>query len=102
MALRKVATIKDLPSGGARTIKLAGRSVALFNVEGTLFAIDNECTHDGGPLGEGVVSNHCVTCPWHGAEFDLRTGRVLTPPAVEDVRSYAVTVSGDDILVEIG
>ena len=101
MALHKVATTKDLPPGGAREVKVAGRSIAMFNVEGTIHAIDNECTHDGGPLSEGVVSDACVICPWHGAEFDLRTGKALTPPAVEDVRSYSVVVSGDDISLDI-
>jgi 3-phenylpropionate/trans-cinnamate dioxygenase ferredoxin subunit len=101
MALHKVTTTKDLPPGGAREIKVAGRSIAMFNVGGTIHAIDNECTHDGGPLSEGVVSDACVICPWHGAEFDLRTGKALTPPAVEDVRSYSVVVSGDDISLEI-
>ena len=101
MALHKVATTGDFPPGSARAIEVAGRSVALFNVEGTIHAIDNDCTHDGGPLSEGVVSDGCVVCPWHGAEFDLGTGKALTPPAVEDVRSYSVVVSGEDIAIEI-
>jgi 3-phenylpropionate/trans-cinnamate dioxygenase ferredoxin subunit len=101
MALHKVATTRDFPPGSARAVEVAGRSVALFNVEGTIHAIDNDCTHDGGPLSEGVVSDGCVVCPWHGAEFDLSTGKVLTPPAVEDVRSYNVVVSGEDISIEI-
>ena len=101
MALHRVATTKDFPPGSAREIRVAGRSIAVFNVEGTIHAIGNECTHDGGPLSEGVVSDACVICPWHGAEFDLRTGKALTPPAVEDVRSYRVVVSGDEISLEI-
>jgi nitrite reductase/ring-hydroxylating ferredoxin subunit len=101
MALHKVATTKDLPPGAARAIEVAGRSIAMFNVEGTIHAIDNECTHDGGPLSEGVVNEGCVVCPWHGAEFDLTTGKALTPPAVEDVRSYKVSISGDDVCLEI-
>jgi 3-phenylpropionate/trans-cinnamate dioxygenase ferredoxin subunit len=101
MALYKVATVKDFPPGSARAVEVAGRSIAMFNVEGTIHAIDNECTHDGGPLSEGVVNDGCVVCPWHAAEFDLSTGRALTPPAVEDVQSYKVVVSGDDISIEI-
>jgi 3-phenylpropionate/trans-cinnamate dioxygenase ferredoxin subunit len=101
MALHRVATTVDFPPGSARAIEIAGRSVAMFNVEGKIHAIDNDCTHDGGPLSEGVVSDGCVVCPWHGAEFDLGTGKALTPPAVEDVRSYRVVVSGDDISIEI-
>jgi 3-phenylpropionate/trans-cinnamate dioxygenase ferredoxin component len=101
MALHKVATTSDFPAGSARAIEVAGRSIALFNAEGTIYAIDNDCTHDGGPLSEGVVSDGCVVCPWHGAEFDLSTGKVLTPPAVEDVRSYNVVVSDEDISIEV-
>jgi nitrite reductase/ring-hydroxylating ferredoxin subunit len=101
MALYKVATSGDIPPGSALAIEVAGRSVAMFNVEGVIHAIDNDCTHDGGPLSEGVVSDGCVVCPWHGAEFDLASGKALTPPAVEDVRSYKVFVSGDDISLEI-
>jgi nitrite reductase/ring-hydroxylating ferredoxin subunit len=73
----------------------------VFNVEGTIHAIDNDCTHDGGPLSEGVVNEGCVVCPWHGAEFDLVTGKALTPPAVEDVRCYKVLLSGGDISLEL-
>jgi 3-phenylpropionate/trans-cinnamate dioxygenase ferredoxin subunit len=101
MALYKVARTKDLPPGSARAFQVAGRSIAMFNVEGVIHAIDNDCTHDGGPLSEGVVGDGCVVCPWHGAEFDLVTGKALTPPAVEDVRSYKVFVSGDDVSLEI-
>jgi len=101
MALHKVATTKDLPPRSARAFQVAGRSIAVFNVEGTIHAIDNDCTHDGGPLSEGVVNEGCVVCPWHGAEFDLVTGKALTPPAVEDVRCYKVLLSGGDIFLEL-
>jgi 3-phenylpropionate/trans-cinnamate dioxygenase ferredoxin subunit len=101
MALHKVASAKDLPPGSARAVEVAGRSIAMFNVDGVIYALDNDCTHDGGPLSEGVVTEGCVVCPWHAAEFDLSSGRALTPPAVEDVRSYKVVVSGDEISVEI-
>ncbi len=94
MALHKVATTGDFPPGSARAIEVAGRSVALFNVEGTIHAIDNDCTHDGGPLSEGVVSDGCVVCPWHGAEFDLGTGKAALRPrwkmSVATASSYLV------------
>ena len=80
MALHKVATTKDFPPGSARETRVAGRSIAVFSVKGTIHAIDNECTHDGGPLSEGVVSDACVTCPWHGSEFKVCTGSVLRGP----------------------
>jgi nitrite reductase/ring-hydroxylating ferredoxin subunit len=101
MSLHRVATTKDLPPGAALAVEVAGKSIALFNVDGDFYAIDNTCTHDGGPLSEGVVNEGCVVCPWHGAEFDLITGKAVTPPAVEDVSSYKVVVSGSDICLDI-
>ena len=101
MALHKVATTKDLLPGSARAIEVSGRSIGLFNVDGVIYAIDNVCTHDSAPLSEGVVTDGCVVCPWHGAEFDLETGEALTPPAVENVRTYKVVLSGDEISLEM-
>ena len=101
MAVHKVATIQDLPPGSVRTVGIAGRSIAIFNVDGTFYAIDNDCTHDGAPLSEGVVVDGCVVCPWHAAEFDLATGKALTPPAVQDVRCYKVSLSSEAVCLEI-
>jgi nitrite reductase/ring-hydroxylating ferredoxin subunit len=101
MGLHKVATTKDFPPGSARAVEVAGRSVAIFNLEGVFHAIDNECTHDGGPLSEGVVAGACVVCPWHGAEFEIATGKALTPPAVVDAQSYKVFIVDDEISVEV-
>ncbi len=93
--------MKDLPPGSACAVEVAGRTIGLFNVDGVIYAIDNICTHDNAPLSEGAVVDGCVVCPWHGAQFDLATGQVLTPPAVENVRSYEVVVSGGDVSVEV-
>jgi nitrite reductase/ring-hydroxylating ferredoxin subunit len=101
MALHNILSKADLPEGRARRVKVADRVIAVFNVNGTLYAIDDTCTHEGGPLNEGDVNDCAVTCPWHGAEFDLRTGEALTPPAVENVSTYRVVVSGNDIFLEI-
>jgi 3-phenylpropionate/trans-cinnamate dioxygenase ferredoxin component len=101
MSLHTVATVNELPPGSARAVEVAGRSIGLFNVDGVIYAIDNICTHDNAPLSEGVVVDGCVVCPWHGAQFELATGQALTPPAVEDVRSYEVVMSGDDVCLEI-
>lgn len=99
--LHKVATTKDLPPGSATCIEVEGKRLALFNVGGTYFAIDDECPHSGGPLSEGDVDGSQVECPWHGAVFDLADGSVQCPPADEGVTSYRVEVDGDDIKVEI-
>ena len=96
----KVAKTTEIKPGEARLVDVNGKQIALFNVAGEFFAIDNACTHEEGPLGEGEISGHTVMCPWHGATFDLRTGEVLGPPAYESVARYSVRVTGSDIEIE--
>jgi 3-phenylpropionate/trans-cinnamate dioxygenase ferredoxin component len=98
----KVATTDEINPGQARLIDVKGKQIAVFNISGEFFAIDNMCTHEAGPLAEGEISGHEVTCPLHGAKFDVRTGEVLGPPAYDDVISYAVRVVGADIEVDVG
>src|SRR5258706_6243470 len=86
--LLKIAKTKDVPPGQAAAFTIEGQKIALFNVEGTYHAIGDTCTHRGGPLSEGDVQGTRVTCPWHGADFDLKTGAVLGPPAQKGVPSY--------------
>ena len=96
-----IAKTNDVPPGEAAAFTIEGQKIALFNVEGTYYVIGDTCTHRGGPLSEGDVQGTTVTCPWHGAHFDLKTGAVLGPPAQNAVPSYRVMVEGDDIKVEI-
>jgi 3-phenylpropionate/trans-cinnamate dioxygenase ferredoxin component len=98
----KVARTDEVNPGQARLIDVKGKQIAVFNISGEFFAIDNMCTHEAGPLAEGEISGHEVTCPWHGARFDVRTGEVLGPPAYDDVICYAVRVTGTDIEVDVG
>lgn len=101
MPPERVASVSDIPEGEVRVVTCAsGRSLAVSNIEGDLFAIDNVCTHDDGPLGEGQLRRGRVICPRHGAAFDARTGRALTLPAVRGVNAYDVTVDGEDVLVD--
>ena len=97
----KVATTNEIEPSQARLVNVQGKSIALFNVEGQFFALDNTCTHRGGPLAEGEISGHEVTCPLHGATFDIQTGEVLGPPAQRAVARYGVRVTGTDIEVEV-
>jgi nitrite reductase/ring-hydroxylating ferredoxin subunit len=97
----KVATIDEVPAGRTKLAEVNGKEIALFNCDGSLHAIDNMCTHVGGPLAEGELSGCEVTCPWHGAVFDITTGQVLGPPAASNVRRYNVRVQGSDIEVEV-
>ena len=96
-----VAMKGDVPVGEARVFAVNGKHIALCNVDGTLYAIDDVCTHDGGPLGEGYLEGEQIECPRHGARFDVKTGRALTLPAVMPVSSYPVQVDGDDVRVQV-
>jgi len=96
----KIGTLKDIPRTGGKALKAAGRLIALFNVNGTLHAIDNECPHQGGPLAEGSTNGTIVSCPWHLWRYDVTSGQCLTNP-YGHVRSYPVSVSGDEVWVTI-
>ncbi len=95
----RVADAKDLSAAQSRCVEFGGEKVALFNVGGTVYAISDTCTHRGGQLSEGVVNGTVVTCPLHGATFDLTTGSVKGPPANSPVTHYEVQVEGDEIQV---
>ena len=96
-----VAKTEDVPPGQARTYEVNGKSIALCNVDGTFYAIDDVCTHDGGPLGEGYLEGDQIECPRHGARFDVKTGRALTLPAVMPVKSYPVQVEDGGVKVQV-
>ena len=97
----KVGKTNDIEPGQARQIEVDGKEIALFNVDGRFFALANACTHRGGPLAEGAIAGREVTCPWHGATFDITTGEVLGPPARQAITRYGVRVTGTDIEVEM-
>ncbi len=99
--LIKVAEAKDVPPGTGQAVEAEGRRIALFHSGGGYFAIDDACTHRGGPLSEGEVEGTVVTCPLHGATFDLTTGNVLGSPAPEGVVSYRDQVDGSEFKVEL-
>ena len=77
-----------------------GVEILICNVDGRLYAIEDVCTHDGGPLDQGTLEGACVVCPRHGATFDVRTGDALTLPAVVPLMTFALDVQGDDVYVE--
>jgi len=94
----KVAAVQELGEGQARTVEVNGKSIAVFNVAGRYYAIDNLCPHRGGPLGEGDVEGQIVVCPWHGWRWDVTTGANANNPAVR-VSCYPVTVEQGTIFV---
>lgn len=103
MAFVKVGTKSDIVPGEVKVFEVNGRSIAVANIDGvSIHAIDNLCTHDNGPLGEGTLADGQVECPRHGARFDVVTGAVRALPAVRPVRTYPVRVEDNDILVDVG
>ncbi len=97
----KVAKTSELTPGKGTVVEVNGKKVALFNVGGSFYAIDDTCTHRGGPLSEGELDDKKVTGPGHGAVFDVPTGEVQGPPAPTGVARYNVRVEGADIEVEV-
>jgi len=95
-----VASATEIPVGGSRVLRLEDQPIAVFHLEEGWYAIDDVCTHDGGPVAEGRLEGCIIECPRHGATFDVRTGAALTFPAVSPVATYAVRVVGDDVQVE--
>ncbi|MBI3083984.1 MAG: Rieske (2Fe-2S) protein, partial [Candidatus Omnitrophica bacterium] len=81
-------------------VEVGGKTIAVFNCDGTFYAVDNTCVHRGGPLGEGSLSGTTVTCPWHGWEYDVASGTCLTNPAAK-IQRFDVKVDGDDVLISI-
>jgi nitrite reductase/ring-hydroxylating ferredoxin subunit len=102
MAFTRVAAMAEVPPGRAKQVTVNNRTIGVFNVAGTFYAIEDICTHRGGTLSEGDCQGTEVTCPWHGARFDLTTGAVLSPPASRGVVAFKVQVVGDEIQVEVG
>jgi len=100
-AFVKVAKTNEIASGQARGVEVNGKGLALFNIDGNFYALDDTCTHKGEPLSEGAIAGEEVTCPWHKAKFNIRTGHVLGPPARHGVGRYNVRVTGTDIEVEV-
>ncbi len=96
---RAVVPLAELPPGAARAVEVSGLKIALFNVRGEIFAVENRCPHHGVPLDDGVVRGNIVLCSMHGAEFDLRTGKHLSLPATCDIASYVVRVN--DQMIEV-
>jgi 3-phenylpropionate/trans-cinnamate dioxygenase ferredoxin component len=97
----KVTRKSKLPENDGTYVEAEGNRIALFNLGGEIYALDNECTHVGGPLSQGRVEGDQVECPWHGSRFDVRTGEVKMFPARKDVDTYRVRVTGDDVEVEV-
>jgi nitrite reductase/ring-hydroxylating ferredoxin subunit len=97
----RVAKAAELAPGSVLRVDVAGKAIALYNLDGAYYATDDICTHAYASLAEGFLDGETIECPLHGATFSIKTGEALTAPAVEPLATYAVRVEGDDILVAI-
>ena len=101
MGFVRTAKIGELPAGSVREFQIEGKAVALANVAGKIYAINNTCLHRGGPLGQGTLEGKVVTCPWHGWQFDVSTGKVLENLEA-GVDCYPTEIREQDIFVDLG
>jgi len=99
MALEKAADLSELPAGTIREVQVGGKPVALANVGGTIYAINGTCLHRGGPLGQGMLEGTVVTCPWHGWQFDVLTGKAVMNPNA-GVGCLRTEVRGNEVFVD--
>ena len=95
----EIAKKSDVAEGAGKLVEVDGKKIALFNVGGEISAIDNTCTHQGGPLCDGQLDGSIVTCPWHGWQYDVKTGVSPVNPAAK-VNKYNIKVEGDSVLLE--
>jgi 3-phenylpropionate/trans-cinnamate dioxygenase ferredoxin subunit len=96
-----VATTDEVGSEQAKVCSVGDLRIAVCNVEGQFYAIDDVCTHDGGPLDQGELFEYEIECPRHGARFDVRSGKALCLPAIFPVKTYPVRVDGSEVQVEV-
>lgn len=101
MALERAAKVSEIPPGSIKEVQIAGQPIAVANVGGTFYAINSTCLHRGGPLGQGQLEGTVVTCPWHGWQFDVTTGRAMMNPSV-GVLCLRAQVQGDEVYVDLG
>ncbi len=100
MTLQKVCNENELDDGEGRPFRVGEKMIAVFKKDGKFFAVDNTCPHMGGPLGEGFLEDYTVTCPWHGWQFDVKTGVSPVNPAAK-VKTYPVTVKNSEVFVDL-
>jgi 3-phenylpropionate/trans-cinnamate dioxygenase ferredoxin subunit len=96
-----VCKTSDISDPGKEVFEVEDRFVAVFHVGGRFYALDDRCTHDGGPLGQGTLEGFTIICPRHGAKFDIRDGRVLSMPAVCDTTAHEVKIMGDEVWIKL-
>jgi len=97
----RVCRVKDIVPGHVGYAEVDGVRLAICNAGGEFYAVDDVCSHDGGPLDQGELDGYNIECPRHGAKFDVRTGRVTALPAIVPISTYPVQIESDDLLVDV-
>ena len=97
----KVAELHEVDEGTLFSTEVDGEPICLTKIDGNVYAFTDNCTHISGPLNEGELEGHVLTCPWHGAQFDVRTGKVLCGPARQDILTYPVKVEDNTIFIQL-
>jgi len=97
----KVGKVEDLAPGKMMQVIVGDQRILLANVDGRYYAIDDTCTHEDASLSAGSLRGALVKCPLHGSRFDVRTGRAMEEPAEEDLKTYAVRLEGESILIDV-
>lgn len=97
----RVAPAKEITPGKMHVFTVQGKKIALADIGGLVFAIEDRCTHDDGPLAEGELRDQVIECPRHGATFDVKTGAVLSMPAVVPVKTFETQVRDGDVYVKV-
>ncbi len=97
----KVAKLNDVEDGELIAVEVDNEPICLVKVNGSIYAFTDNCTHISGPLNEGELHGEVLTCPWHGAQFNVRTGKVLRGPARQDIQTYPVQVEDNSILISL-
>jgi nitrite reductase/ring-hydroxylating ferredoxin subunit len=101
MAFTRVAALSELTAGKGKQISIGDKKIAVFYLDGKVYAVDDTCTHRGASLSEGQCQQGQVMCPWHAARFDLTTGAALCPPAQTGVKAYTAQVVGDEVQIDV-
>lgn len=96
----EIAPLSELPNGERLFVEIGDIPIAIFNIADSLYAVKDQCSHEDFEIGEGDLDGHELACPHHGARFDMRSGKALTLPAVEDIPVYPVRVR--EGVIEIG
>jgi len=98
-AFVRVASVGDVPPGAMMTVQVNGQPVVLANVDGTIYAFSGVCGHAEGPLGRGKLLGDIVACPFHGGQFEVKSGKAVMLPATDDIPTFEVQIEGEDIML---